>query len=105
MIAKPIIGCKTCLNVRIPFSGKRMDDLHRCRGKTRIVVMSETKKRVRKPKPCPFCGSDKIRNQYYEMGAYNYICKNCGAKGPVFLAKNDDEASIKGALTKWNGRF
>ena len=67
--------------------------------------MSVTKKRVRKPKPCPFCGSDQVRSQYYEMGSYNYICKKCCAKGPVFMAKSgDDAASIKGALTRWNRR-
>lgn len=46
-------------------------------------------------KPCPFCGSDKIR--LTNWGLYRCWCVNC-------LAKAADEISEKEAIKAWNRR-
>lgn len=55
-------------------------------------------------KPCPFCGSDKVRLQYIRDGQTT-LCQSCGANGPSkFLGKDGPRGVIDQAVTAWNTR-
>ena len=48
-------------------------------------------------KPCPFCGSKKIQDNY-DWGYFWVECKDCKCKGP------DSFEDYEKALQKWNRR-
>ena len=50
---------------------------------------------IKQIKPCPFCGSDKLCQQWCDQ--FMILCLNCSAK--ITDGQSEDEC-----LTKWNKR-
>lgn len=65
-----------------------------------------------KLKPCPFCGSKRVRSNLYgwECNSDNYAhyvyCENCSAQGPVITGEKvePDENRWDKAREAWNER-
>ena len=54
-------------------------------------------------KPCPFCGSDKVRvNSFWHDDYYHVICWNCRASTCFSYDKGED--GIKEVVEAWNRR-
>lgn len=54
-------------------------------------------------KPCPFCGSDKLKTTVKRSGNYRrtgdsiqILCGKCKARGPIFTAKRDEVVDGRG---------
>jgi Lar family restriction alleviation protein len=59
------------------------------------------------PKPCPFCGCEKI--QEWMDGAYSFygrmVCTDCGSQGPEVNTHLRNAAHWReAAITEWNRR-
>ena len=50
----------------------------------RLGKMETKKKKIRKLKPCPFCGSKNLTTGHIFWDRFAVECDNCGAHGPVF---------------------
>lgn len=57
-------------------------------------------------KPCPFCGSDRLR--YFSLGVFAsvLICQDCGTRGPKVDHGDIDNPSMKETIARvaWNER-
>ena len=54
----------------------------------------EIKKKIRKLKPCPFCGSKNLTTGHIYWDRFAVECDNCRAHGPVFDVNDVVEDSI-----------